>query len=328
MPSRNHGQSTSWPAASPVHPLHVTALVQVFRTDSCAHPANPSILQPSLHKGTVQPPRAPHTSALGPISARCAQLTAGPDEGLAAVAPPRATDTVIAGPTVPTRRLKPPRAGCRQGGCGDVGPYSGQHHSHRGDTHMYGMLSGLGQPTTLGWGLRKMVGVCPGWLLLPTHTEPARSCCVGSTEPVAICGRVLAAEGQAMRLTTALSCPRLTGAFSKGREFPVPTSPQIPIPDGALCLGRPAPQPPGIHARCLTLAVAAIVVLAALGDPLGGNAVPPAASFQRPPGREVSSERFPRGGRPGWPQWVVMAKQKSVPEQLVFEIVAAPGSPL
>lgn len=128
MPSRNHGQSTSWPAASPVHPLHVTALVQAFRTDSCAHPANPSILQPSLHKGTVQPPRAPHTSALGPISARCAQLTAGPDEGLAAVAPPRATDTVIAGPTVPTRRLKPPRAGCRQGhprGCGDVGPYSG-----------------------------------------------------------------------------------------------------------------------------------------------------------------------------------------------------------
>ena len=208
------------------------------------------------------------------------------------------------------------------------GPTLGQRHSHRGDTHMYGMLSGLGQPTTLGWGLRKMVGVCPGWLLLPTHTEPARSCCVGSTEPVAICGRVLAAEGQAMRLTTALSCPRLTGAFSKGREFPVQTSPQIPIPDGALCLGRPAPQPPGIHARCLTLAVAAIVVLAALGDPLCGNAVPPAASFQRPPGREVSSERFPRGGRPGWPQWVVMAKQKSVPEQLVFEIVAAPGSPL
>lgn len=78
----------------------------------------------------------------------------------------------------------------------------------------------------------------------------------------------------------------------------------------------------------LTLTVTAIVVGTALRDPLGRSTAPLAASFQRPPGREVSSEAVPRGGWPGRPQQGVAVEQKSVSQQLVSVIVAALGFPL
>lgn len=101
---------------------------------------------------------------------------------------------------------------------------------------------------------------------------------------------------------------------------------QKPMLNGTALL--PQEKGPGRVSRLLTPTVAAIVVLAALGDPLGGNADPLTALLPRPPGREVSSEGVPRGGRPGWPQQGGVVKQKSVSEQLVSVIVAAPGSPL
>lgn len=78
----------------------------------------------------------------------------------------------------------------------------------------------------------------------------------------------------------------------------------------------------------LTLTVPAIVVGTALWDPLAGNAAPPAASSQRPPGREVSPEGVPRGVWPPRPQHGVAVEQERVPQQVVSVIVAAPGFPL
>lgn len=78
----------------------------------------------------------------------------------------------------------------------------------------------------------------------------------------------------------------------------------------------------------LTPTFTAIVVCTALRDPLGRNTAPLAALFQRPPGREVSSEGVPRGGWPGRPQQGVVVKQKGVSQQLVAVIEAAPGFPL
>lgn len=74
--------------------------------------------------------------------------------------------------------------------------------------------------------------------------------------------------------------------------------------------------------QLLTPTVAAVMVCAALRDPLAGDAAPPAASLQRPPGIEVSPEDAPRGG---WPQHGAAVKEETVPQQLASNIVAVHG---
>lgn len=79
-----------------------------------------------------------------------------------------------------------------------------------------------------------------------------------------------------------------------------------PLQPGAPCLGfcplmdvgcaEPQVSPSRwgrARGTALTPAVPAIVVGTALRDPLAGNAAPPAASSERPPGREVSPEGVP-----------------------------------
>lgn len=78
----------------------------------------------------------------------------------------------------------------------------------------------------------------------------------------------------------------------------------------------------------LTPAVPAIVVGTALRDPLAGNAAPPAASSERPPGREGSPEGVPGRVWPRRPQQRVAVQQERVPQQVGPVIVAAPGFPL
>lgn len=97
-----------------------------------------------------------------------------------------------------------------------------------------------------------------------------------------------------------------------------------------MCWTSNAPFPQGTGpgragGAALTATVPAIVVGTALRDPLAGHAVPPAASSQRPPGREASPEGVPRGL---WHQQGAAVEQERVPQHVVSVIVTASGFPL